>query len=81
MYMHITIHLFFLPDTHLRWKQRKLVVSLQPGEEGGLVCDEIMGVVPMDSYPIAAPIYDEVMWEGPVVNPPHVVVTFNESPV
>ena len=29
----------------------------------------------MDSDPVTTSVDDEVMWEGPVVHPPHVIVT------
>ena len=29
----------------------------------------------MDSDPVATPVDDEVVWEGPVVHTPHVIVT------
>ena len=67
--------------THLGWKQRELVVSLESGEERVFVSDEVVGVVPVNGYPVTAPVDDEVMWEWPVVNSPHVVVTLHESSV
>ena len=35
----------------------------------------------MDSDPVTAPIDNEVMWEGPVVDTPHVIVTLNKSSI
>lgn len=35
----------------------------------------------MDSDPIATPVHIDVLWEGPHVHPPHVVIALHESPV
>ena len=35
----------------------------------------------MDSDPVTAPVNNEVMWEGPVVHTPHVVVTLYKGSV
>lgn len=68
-------------QAYLCWKQRELVVSLQPSKEWVFVCDEISGVVSMDGDPVAASVDDEVMWEGPVVDTPHVIVTLNKRSI
>ena len=35
----------------------------------------------MDGYPVAASVNNEVLWEGPVVDSPHVVVTLDKSSI
>ena len=35
----------------------------------------------MDSDPVATSVDDEVMWKGPVVNTPHVIVTLNKCSI
>ena len=35
----------------------------------------------MDSDPVAASVDDEVMWKGPVIDTPHVIVTLNKRSI
>ena len=35
----------------------------------------------MDSDPVATPVDDEVVWEGPVVHTPHVIVTLDKRSI
>ena len=66
---------------HLGWEEGKAEVELEVHQEGIPVGDQISGVVPMNSYPVAAPVNAEVRGEGPRVHTPHVVVALHKGAV
>ena len=78
---HTHTHTHTVCKLYLSWEQWECVVSLKSSEEGVLVGDQIARIVPMDGNPITATINDDVMWEGSVVNSPHVIITLNKSSV
>ena len=66
---------------YLGRKERILIISLELSQVEVFVCDKVVAIVSVDGNPVTSSINDNVLWQGTISHPPHVILTLHKGPV